>query len=230
MRASLDGIGVEQKSAFRRTRHMPSPWVPEKKAAWIMAAIVAAEGTWVGFNVATNARGFCRYLGLLPGSNTGVWPGWFLAAIVTLLFVIRASRLPSVRANLFKPSRLKVLALALAVSAGILEEVFFRRLPMDYLQNRDFGPFPQIAASAFLFGIVHGTWALMGKSLRAGWGATLATSALGAALAVVYLAGGRSLAPCVAAHFAINVFIEPGLVLAATRGEMGRRRHAAQSV
>ena len=31
---------------------------------------------------------------------------------------------------------------------------------------------------------------------------------------------GRSLAPCIVAHFLINAFIEPGLVLAAARGEM----------
>jgi hypothetical protein len=46
------------------------------------------------------------------------------------------------------------------------------------------------------------------------------------ALAIVYLVAGRNVAPCVAAHFLINAFIEPGLVLAAVRGEMGRLRTA----
>jgi len=49
------------------------------------------------------------------------------------------------------------------------------------------------------------------------------TALLGGALAIVYVIGGRSLAPCVAAHFAINALLEPGLVLAATRREMGGR-------
>jgi membrane protease YdiL (CAAX protease family) len=48
----------------------------------------------------------------------------------------------------------------------------------------------------------------------------VATGMLGVALAIVFVVGGRSLAPCIAAHFLINALIEPGLVLAATRGEM----------
>ena len=206
---------------------MPLPWSAEKKAAGIMGAIVLTEGTWVAVNALSNPGGFLRYLGLLPGSNTGTWPGWVLAAIVTVLFVARSAGLPSVRANLFKPSGLKVLAVALAVCAGILEEVLFRRFPMDYLLRHGYGALAQIVASGLLFGLAHGVWALMGGSVRAGIGAMLATTALGTALAVVYVAGGRSLAPCVAAHFALDVFIEPGLMLAATRGEMGRRAAAA---
>lgn len=61
----------------------------------------------------------------------------------------------------------------------------------------------------------------MGKSLRAAVGATIVTGILGAFLAVVYLLSGRNVAPCVIAHFAINALIEPGLVLAVVRGEMG---------
>jgi membrane protease YdiL (CAAX protease family) len=64
----------------------------------------------------------------------------------------------------------------------------------------------------------------MGKSFRAALGATMATGFLGAMLGIVFLLAGRSLAPCIVAHFAINLLIEPGLVLAATRGEMGSRR------
>ena len=51
--------------------------------------------------------------------------------------------------------------------------------------------------------------------------ATVATSVLGMMLGVVFLLAGRSLAPCIVSHFIINLLIEPGLVLAATRGEMG---------
>jgi len=71
-----------------------------------------------------------------------------------------------------------------------------------------------------------GTWrvGLMGKSIRAAVVAAIATGFLGAMLAVVFLLSGRRLAPCVVAHFAINLFAEPGLVLAATRGEMAGPR------
>jgi hypothetical protein len=47
-----------------------------------------------------------------------------------------------------------------------------------------------------------------------------ATSVLGFMLAVVYVSSHRILAPCIVSHFLINVFIEPGLVLAGFRGEM----------
>ena len=66
----------------------------------------------------------------------------------------------------------------------------------------------------------------MDRSVRAAIGATVATGLLGAALAVMYLAGGRNLVPCIAAHFLINALAEPGVVLAAMRGEMA---HASKS-
>jgi hypothetical protein len=62
----------------------------------------------------------------------------------------------------------------------------------------------------------------MKKSWRASLGAMLATGSLGLLLAFVYLSSYRNLAPCVASHFLINLFAEPGLVLAALSGEMGR--------
>jgi hypothetical protein len=56
--------------------------------------------------------------------------------------------------------------------------------------------------------------------VRAGVGAVTATSLLGAALAGVYVIAGRSVAPCVFAHFLLDLFVEPGLILAAVQGEM----------
>jgi uncharacterized protein len=60
----------------------------------------------------------------------------------------------------------------------------------------------------------------MGRSVDAAAAAMLATRFLGLMLGIVYLLSGRSLAPCIFAHFSVNLAIEPGLVLAATRGEM----------
>lgn len=52
----------------------------------------------------------------------------------------------------------------------------------------------------------------------------IATGLLGIALAVVYLASGRILAPCIWAHVAINLILEPWLLIAAmTRGLIIRR-------
>ena len=162
---------------------------------------------------------FTRYLGFASGL-TGTWLGWLTGALVAIAFVRTSVRFPSVRQHLFRPSGLKVLGLAVAFTAGILEEVMFRKWIMDDLLGHGFGSTVQVMAAGVAFGLMHGVWGLFGRSVRAARGATIATGALGAALAIVYLVAGRSLAPCIVTHFAINALIEPGLVLAACRGEM----------
>jgi uncharacterized protein len=193
----------------------------ERKSAWILGGIAAVEGVWVLLNFVHNPGGFLRYTGFAPGQG-GTIVGWLLSALVTGLFVWQSMRLPSVRENLLRLSFLKVLGLAVAISAGFLEEIVFRKWLMDYLRDQDIGVALQVLASAATFGLAHGIWGLMGRSMRAAIGATIATGVLGASLALVYLAADRSLAPCIAAHFLINALIEPGLVLAAIRGEMAR--------
>lgn len=168
--------------------------------------------------IAVGSR-FFIYLGFASG-HAGTMIGWVAAGIVTVIYVSLSSRLPSVRAHLFRASALKLLGLLVAVTAGILEEVMFRRWTMNYLQEHGYGVVAQILGSGLPFGLLHGVWGLFGGSLRAAGGATVATGLLGVMLAIVFVLSGRSLAPCVTAHFAINALIEPGLVLAAVRGEM----------
>jgi hypothetical protein len=195
----------------------------ERKSAIILALIAAIEGSWVLLNLYLNGTRFFSYLGFAP--HVGGTPfGWLLSFVVTGFYVAAAARLPSVRENLFRISWLKLLGIAVAISAGILEEVFFRRWIMNYLQDRHHaGVMLQIIGSGLAFGLAHGVWGLMGKSVRAAIGATVATGILGIGLAIVFVASGRNLAPCIVSHFLINLLIEPGLVLAATRGEMQRR-------
>jgi hypothetical protein len=194
----------------------------QRKSAIILAAIALIEGAWVIINLWVSGWHFVRYLGFAPG-ETGEIAGWIAALAVTGVFIALAMRLPSVRANLFRPSFLKLLAIAVALAAGILEEVMFRRWTMNWLMAHGQGAIVQMLGSGLLFGSLHGVWGVMGKSIRVAIGATVATGLLGVLLAIVFLLAGRSLAPCIVSHFLINLFIEPGLVLAATRGEMGRR-------
>jgi membrane protease YdiL (CAAX protease family) len=146
-----------------------------------------------------------------------------VATIVAAAFIFSSLRLPSVRANLVRPSFLKLLAILMAIAAGTLEEAIFRRMLMNYLQTEGFGVIAQIALSAVAFGVSHGIWGLFGRSKRAALGATIATTVLGGGLAIAYVVSGRSVASAIAAHVLIDVFIEPGLILAALRGEMSRR-------
>ena len=195
----------------------------ERKSGIILAILVAIEGGWVLMNLQISGWRFVYYLGFARGL-TGKPAGWVGALVVTLIFVAFALRLRSVRENLFRPTWLKLLAFGVAMSAGILEEVMFRRWTMNWLMAQGHGAFVQVLGAGVLFGVIHGIWGLMAKSFQAALGATVATGILGVMLAIVFLLAGRSLAPCIAAHFAINLLIEPGLVLAATRGEMSPRK------
>jgi CAAX protease family protein len=197
----------------------------ERKAALILAAIALSEGTVVLWLLLSNGWRFVAYLGFAPSRAGTLW-GWVSALLVTIAFVQISLRLPSVRANLWSLTGLKLLGVAVAITAGILEEAVFRKTVMDAAMRRGLADGMQVVLSALAFGLAHGVWGLFGRSVRAAIGATIATALLGAALAVVYLLAGRSLAPCIAAHFAINLAIEPGLVLAAARGEMSPRRGA----
>jgi membrane protease YdiL (CAAX protease family) len=196
---------------------------PTRKAALILGGIVVFEGFFVAQQAVQDPRAYLTWLGFLPGRHTpGPW-GYPAGMLVAVVFIaVSAIRLPAVRANLVCISWLKLLAVGVAVAAGILEEIAFRSLLMDALQRHGIGPVLQVLASAIGFGVIHGIWAFFGGHVRAGIGAVTATSMLGGALAVVYLVAGRSVAPSVLAHFLLDLLVEPGLVLAALRGEMSR--------
>jgi hypothetical protein len=191
----------------------------DRKAAWILAGIVLIEGSVVALAAIPNPAGLIKVLGFASGQAGSSW-GWLLAIAVSAGFVWHSRRFPSVRDHMLRLSWLKLLAFAVAVSAGILEEAVFRRQLMNSLQHHGWSTLAQILASGLTFGLAHGIWGLFGRNLRTAAGATAATGLLGIALAVIYVASGRSLAPCVAAHFAIDLLIEPGIILAACRGEM----------
>ena len=199
----------------------------DHKTALILGGMTIFEGLFVAFQAVPAPRSYFTWLGFLPGRHSPNPVGFPAALVVAVLFTaISAYRLPSVRANLVRPSWLKLLAVGVAVAAGILEEIAFRGLLMDSLHHHGIGPIVQVVVSAIAFGVAHGIWAIFGGHLRVGIGAVSATGAFGAALAVVYLMSGRSLAPCILAHFLLDLFIEPGLVLAATRGEMSRSQNS----
>jgi hypothetical protein len=136
-------------------------------------------------------------------------------------------RLPSVRKHLIRLSWLKVLGLAVAVSAGLCEEAIFRKWLTDLLMKHGRLLPLQIGASALLFGLAHAIWGFFQGSLVTALRTMLATSIPGLVLALVYVASHRIPAPCIVAHFVTNLLIEPGLVLAAVRGEMSGKAFAA---
>ena len=118
----------------------------ERKSAFILGGIAAIECGWVIWNLRLNGWRLFRYLGFAPGL-TGAIPGWIAAALVVVIFVGFSLRLPSVRANLFRPSFLKFLAVLVAIGAGILEEVMFRRWTMNWLMAHGYGAIVQSTRS-----------------------------------------------------------------------------------
>lgn len=195
-------------------------WSSERRAAVILASIAVAEGLWVVGNLqAAGYARFARFLGF--GDVHATAAGWTAAIITFAAFTGYAlAQFRSVREHAVSWSFLKVLGIAVAITAAMCEEGLFRKALMDHLAVEHYGVAIQVAASAFAFGALHGVWGLFRGSIVAAIGATVATGVLGLALAIVYVISDRVLAPCVVAHFLINLVIEPGLMLAAVRGEM----------
>lgn len=161
---------------------------------------------------------FLENLGFRSGPR-GNLLSWVLAFLVAAAFATATIRRnPHVwTANRF--SALKVVAVVMAVVAGIFEEGFFRRFVMDLAAHRGWNNISQILISALIFGVAHGIWGLFARHVRPAVTATIATSLVGGAWAVVYIVGGRSLAPCIVSHILINFVLEPGMMLAAASGK-----------
>ncbi|HEV2594640.1 MAG TPA: CPBP family intramembrane glutamic endopeptidase [Sphingomicrobium sp.] len=183
---------------------------PERKALLIMAAIGTAEifAIWAALR---GARPGLPYRLLLAGHPAG----WLSAVLVSVLFIwLSTARLPMIREHLLDIRPIKLAGMVFGVLAAVGEELWFRRIPMDLLARANHGPAVQVLAAALLFGLAHAVWGLFGRQWRSALAAMIATGLLGAALALVYLAGGRAIAPCIWSHAAINLILEPWLLLA----------------
>lgn len=160
-----------------------------------------------------------RSLGDLGIRRTSPWYGWLLAAAVTAGFVwltVAGALRGRVAWGDFSAFRVYN-ALTAGIVAGTVEEIFFRGFVISELQWAGCGIFPQIATSAALFAVAHTGWGFL--SGAADWrvllGSTLWTGILGLGYAFTYVSGKRSLMPVMAGHLALDVMIEPWLVLSA---------------
>jgi uncharacterized protein len=205
-----------------------------KRIVWaFLLGVIVAEGSAILLSFHAKAdllAALIRFAFAAPGT----FAAWSLAALITVLYVAFAAAGSAVlRTHLLRPSRWRpyaamvAAAVPMALISGFFEEAFFRKTLMDVAQHRGAAIGVQIAVSALAFGAVHAVWGAMGGSLRGALGAMLATSALGAALAAVYAVGGRSIAPCIAAHIAINLLIEPWLIITAATRSWTRSRPAS---
>jgi hypothetical protein len=171
------------------------------------------RGTWLEF--------LGRYLGT-PAAGL---LGWMLAGAVVVLYVgYSASTSPVVRRYALHPGSwgpyigIRLVAILMAFVTGFFEEAFFRKFLMDAGAAQGYGMATQIIGSALIFGAMHAVWGVFGGKLRAAAAIMAVTSLLGALLAVVYVAAGRSIAPAIAAPVAINLILEPWLIMTSATG------------
>ena len=151
------------------------------------------------------------------GARATVW-GWLLAIAVTIAYCAATLAAPMLKGapilsdwSLFRIGT----AIVVGLSAGICEESVFRGFVMTQARDAKLHWIVQIALSAVLFGLAHVGWGGLTGRLEI-WpliATMVSTAILGAMLAATYLVGGRSLMPVIAAHAAIDMVLEPWLLL-----------------
>ena len=197
-----------------------------------MAAItltVAAVVLWIPLIHLLLGRdsGFLADLGFRSGPP-GTAVAWVLGVVVAVLYAGYAIRNnPLVREHWLRFSGLKLLGIVAAVGAAVVEEAFFRRILMDWVLAQGGPALVQIMVSGMIFGLAHGVWGIVTRRVWVGLKVMFATGTVGVALAVVYVVGGRSLAPVIASHFLITASIQPGIMIAAFSGQLGPRAAVA---
>jgi hypothetical protein len=185
----------------------------ESRIAWgFLLAVSVSEAIAVAWSFAPGGE-FLESLWHYGVTPPGSLPSWILAAAVMGAYVAySASRSPVIAAYAFDPAAwrsvwgLRLFAIPMALVTGFFEEAFFRKSVI----------------SALVFGAAHAIWGIFGGKFRAALAVMLATSVLGGLLAIVYLLGGRSVGPCIAAHIGLNLFLEPWMVISSATGSWGK--------
>jgi len=149
---------------------------------------------------------------------------WVLAIAVAVAYIAYTAKgVPTVRENFFRFNLLKIVGILAAFATGIVEELVFRQMLMDWLYSNDINVVLQVVISGVGFGIGHSCWAMFSGKLSTGFWAAIHTTALGLLLAIIYIIAGRNVLPVIVAHFLINLFIEPWLILNAVK-ESGQNK------
>lgn len=190
------------------------------KAAWVLGGATLTMFSPLAMVLAGYRIPMFQNLGFAKGTMAPPI-AWILAAIVGVGYVLYTIKaIPFIASMQREISLFKLLGILSAVVGGIVEEVFFRRWTMDMLMSGGFNPILQVVISGVAFGAVHASWTLLAKrDFKATLPAIMSTSILGILLAIVYLAGGRNLGPCIFAHVLINLVLEPWLMLSAVSGK-----------
>ncbi|MEQ6355001.1 CPBP family intramembrane glutamic endopeptidase [Lysinibacillus sp. M3] len=190
------------------------------KTSWILVSISTMLTTSIIFWYFNNPEGFIENgIGFRVEVFSNVFIWIFSLFIISGYIAYTISALPFVKAHLFTISWLKVIGIWAAIVTGIVEEVVFRHLLMEYLLTIGFSDVTQILFSGILFGIAHGVWLLLKRDWKFALPAIISTTILGSLLAALYIVASRSTFAPIVAHILINMFIEPWLMLSAVSGK-----------
>ena len=193
------------------------------KTGWVLASISSVLTISILYWYIGNPQ---RFIETRIGFNLDVLTDlsvWFFTMIIAFGYVgYTVFALPFVKAHLFTFTWLKVIGIWAAIVTGIVEEVLFRHVLMDYLLSIDFSSFAQIIISGVLFGLAHGAWGFLRGEVKVILPVVLATTILGCFLAWLYLYTGRSTFAPIIAHIIINIIIEPWLMLSAVSGKWNK--------
>jgi membrane protease YdiL (CAAX protease family) len=194
-----------------------------RRAAIIMTVIALVEGAPMA-SFALRPGGLAlvgRWLGI--GARPITPLAWGAAVAIALAYAAASmASLPAIREKLFTLNRLKLLGIGFALITGLFEEWFFRKWLMDIGASHGLSAILQVIGSGVIFGLAHAIWGLFGGNLRAFFTSMAFTTAMGLALAWLYVFAGRQVAPAVWSHSLINLIIEPWLLL----GVLNLRRSA----
>ena len=145
--------------------------------------------------------------------------GWLLAMGLTVFYVGGALGSVGGQAQLLSDwSFYRVsLGIVLGLSAGVCGEVIFRGFVINQARDAGLPVSLQVLFSAALFGVALSRFGWAGSPAVPGVGIILAvtgaTALLGVAFSGVYFASGQSLMPAIAAHTAIDLILQPGVLL-----------------
>lgn len=143
--------------------------------------------------------------------------GWLISIVLAVLWIWSVTvHGPLQSQPVLEISSFNFFGSAIAgLGAGSLEEVLYRGVLICFLARRGFRTWSQVISSALFFGFAHVGWGIIAGEvdLAAAMAAIVATSTLGLALGVMFVAAGRCLTPAIAAHAMINIAIEPWLFL-----------------
>lgn len=184
------------------------------KAGIILSCISISMTIFIVLGFINNSIGFMYFMGF-NASAFKIPLAWLSSIILTIGYITYTARMiPLVRNNLFNfIGALKWIGIYAALTGGIMEELVFRKIIMDWLNVNDIDVVSQIFISGVAFGLVHLSWSFLGGNLRIGIGSTLSTFILGLLLAIIYIISDRNVLPAIFAHVTINLFVEPWLMV-----------------